>query len=166
VIKRREELTVTAVLGGLFLWKLYQLFGMSDDRPPIRVRGGSLYFETDTGWEEQGGEWRSRQKNAKKVRNFKVTVDGSSTCSFTSPQLTITYKNAAGVSRVFKVVRAGGEPRILPGSHLKQHKHFDRIVHDETPGGKVVEIKGAGSNKECALPDDAVVIIDFEYEKG
>jgi hypothetical protein len=170
VSDRKNWLTALLLggIGGLILWKKLNPFRRDEDeRPPIRVRGGSIQFQNDYGWHEHGGEWKTRQSGAKPVRYFTVTVNGEPCGISKGPQLNITYETTTGKEEVFKVVHRGGDPRILPGGLLKQDDfHFDAIVHDPGGKGRVTKISAPPNpQNECELSGNPYIVIGYEYEE-
>jgi hypothetical protein len=144
----------------------FRLFRTDDDRPPIRVRGGSVRFENDWGWKDDGGEWKTRQQAAKKVKYFTVLVDGKPCGLQRAVQLNIIYERANGSQATFRVIHRNGEPRIIPGGSLAQDPfNSDAIVHDAGGNGRLVEVSGPPNpHNTCPLPEHAELIIDYEYK--
>jgi hypothetical protein len=156
-------LGVVGLVASAIAWLLLRT---NDDRPPIRVRGGSVRFENDWGWKDAGGEWTTRQQGARKVKYFTVLVDGKPCGLQKAVQLNIIYERANGSQATFKVIHRNGEPWIIPGGSLDQDPfNFDSIVHDPDGNGRLVEVGGPPNpHNTCALPKFAVLIIDYEYK--
>ena len=145
---------------------LARLLRTDDDRPPIRVRGGSVRFENDCGWGDDGGEWKTGQKGAKKVKYFTVLVNGKPCGLQKAVQLNIIYERASGKQDTFKVIHRNGEPHIIHYGRLEQDPfYYDSVVHDADGHGQLVEVSGPPNpQNRCVLPKHCVLTIDYEYK--
>ena len=163
-MRNRITWTDGLLFGSVLVWVLQKLL-TTDERPPIRVRGGSVRFENDWGWEMDGGEWKTKGGDARKVKYFTAMVNDKSCGLQRAVQLNITYESATGKQETFKVIHRRGEPRIIPGGLLEQHPfYYDSIVHDGDKGGRLLKISGPpGPHNVCVLPEGAVVRIEYEY---
>ena len=163
----RKNWAVGLLFGGVVGWLLYKLIGSrEDDRPPIRVRGGSIRFHNDYGWLDASGEWKTGQTRAKRVKYFTVTVDGRDCGLQKGPELHITYETITGKQEVFKVIHRGGEPRIVPGGLLKEDDdHVNTIVHDADGRGRLARISAPPHpHNVCVLTGDPEIKIEYEYQ--
>lgn len=103
-------------LGGFILYKLLRM--LREERPPIRVRGGSISFETACGWKEAGkadDEWVQNLEDPPPVTRLVVTIIKGSTTKLLEGHTVHFNQGAAMLSlRIDK----NGEPRLGPRSRL------------------------------------------------
>jgi hypothetical protein len=127
-VSARTKWITGLVAGGAVGFLLYKLLKLRrDERPPIRVRGGSVHLETDCGWIEAGSnEWR-QDLAAPPVRGFIVTVyQGSSTRVFTGQTVHINQ----GAEMLTLSIDVNGEPKVGPRG---------RLAKDPGNGGRVTD---------------------------
>lgn len=126
-VSARTKWFTGLVAGGVVGFILYKLLTLRhDERPPIRVRGGSVHVETDCGWIQVGSsEWR-QDLAAPPVQGFIVTVyQGSSTRVFTGHTVHINE----GPEMLSLSINVNGEPRLGPRG---------RLAKDPSSGGRRV----------------------------
>lgn len=135
---------------GLLVHKLF--FGFRE-RAPIIVRGGSLSFETDSGWEPDCDDYAQKPNDddpapAKWLEAIVEEGNGSGKCkSLKARTIFITYDLGKGSTEKFHIKLVRHEPRVGPKGKLKQFGN--QLVHDDTTG-YISEIQ-AGSDK-CSFP--------------
>jgi hypothetical protein len=157
---------LVAVVAGLAgsAWLHARAMMVSDDRPPIVVRGGSIYFEGGdkddparccNNWKKDlfSDEWKPDPDNKSGVRDYAVTVTGvpSTVCSMSEvmgKEVLVYFQYGADRNRNWSLYRLNvqakhgigkREPKLVPpGVHLTVKNSTDPklpgILEDERPG--------------------------------
>ena len=146
---------VGLVVGGLALFAYNRLMAEDDDRPPIIVRGGSLYFESVTTkrqparvWTEVNNskkEWRVVQSKGKKVTFYQVYFEGGSgACApIESAQVVVNSRE-----KQFTVTIAEGRPTVTSDQEMEVSNNDTRLIAD--PDGMLSSV--VIDSKTCTAP--------------
>ena len=152
----------------ILIKKLFFSFG---ERPPIIVRGGSIVFETEDGWVDDGDHWRPRRPNAPPPGRMVGTLEDAGEClTIRGRRFDITYVEGTLPKR-FTVKLAGVDPRITPKHDLR--RNGQRELHHGTSGrGRITQIEARqdtsaepGSStphQTCTFGANGKVTIRFE----
>ena len=150
-MKKRETVlaAVLTILGAALAGSTWIYAGMllGDDRPPIIVRGGSIYFQGGdpslpnccNNWKKDllSDEWKPDPDNKDGVKEFAVTVKGVDSCSMndaTAQQVFFYFQYGLDSARDWSLYRVqiekkGGfgkrEPKINPPGKLPPKNSAD-----------------------------------------
>jgi hypothetical protein len=187
---------ITALVTGTFLVTAFAGIGLfftvgsgDQDRPPIIVRGGSIYLDGGTPtdwkpWQEHGNKktWQPDQSHGASTKNFAVTVSNSNgPAAPTSPcpalpiigtTVTIEYTTNAGVKSNLRIGRAdSGSKKVpqvdapadltrTPGSGSTP----DRITYDPGAGyiSNVTIVDDSGNQQMCGFLSNARALITIQ----
>ena len=130
-MSERKSFIGGLILGGVVgfaIYKVLQIF--REDRPSIRVRGGSIYFETSCGWTEArpDDEWmQDLPSPLPPVARFVVHIHkGGSTITHKGTQVHI---NEGPELRTLRIDNTG-EPRLGPRNRLPKDPSGHQGVKD------------------------------------
>jgi hypothetical protein len=159
-VSARTKWFTGMVVGGVVGFILYKLLHLRhDERPPIRVRGGSVDFDTDCGWTEVGksDEWM-QDVDAQPVARYIVEIHkGSSTMVQRGNKVHINQ----GSAMLSLSIDNDGEPKLGPRSRLpKDTGSGHRRVRDTASRLERVHVIPGNNPVDLAHSD----WIDISYE--
>jgi hypothetical protein len=128
-VTERKRWITGVVVGGLVGFAIYKLLKATpEERPPIRVRGGSIYFDTACGWIEgpSADEWMQDLQAPPPVAGFVVDIHrGGSTIRQRGTQVHIDEGPELRKLRI-----DNGEPRLGPRNRLPKEIGGHQRVKD------------------------------------
>lgn len=150
-------------IGGWFAHTLRRKRIGDEDRPPIIVRGGSIEFETECGWDDAGGDWRPYHNEGRPVRQFIAHIRPVGQTECAGRELRGTILHFEHVHR-FHVIITGREPMIGPRGYLRRPTSYHRTVKYSGGAGPLGEIRALPSNTTDWVGEGEEVCISFEYD--
>lgn len=153
------------VIGAIAGWLAHALLRRpgDEDRPPIIVRGGSISFDTDVGWTDDGADWKPYHPDGRPVRELVAFIRKTGGPDCAGRELRGRALHFQHVHR-FMVTISGGEPRVNPKGLLMRDKTTTRVRFENGPAA-LGEVKALPSSRTDWVAEDEEVCICFDYEE-
>jgi hypothetical protein len=156
------------------VWGFAQYRPLEDDRPTIRVKGGSIYFiiEPKEGTEavvwskdRTRDEWKPNQSGVSDAAFYMTTVEPATACpvaTMTGTEVEIDHGEGTSVTRFRLKIRkkqlfGKKEPKLQPLSRVVFTGVGSKSLTAEL-AGRLLEVRVKGY-EPCKLPDKAELLI-------